>query len=96
MTLMYERFCCIDIEPGWNMLLNPEYFDGLVHERRNSSALAMGYVFLALTHRFIFTFLQYSIDVNMVLNLVAANSYRMNNPNYHSDFKKNVSKCSIF
>ena len=28
------------------------HFDGLMQERRNSSALAMEYVFLALTHRF--------------------------------------------
>ena len=28
-------------------------FDGLMQEQRNSSALAMGYVFLVLAHRFI-------------------------------------------
>ena len=32
----------------------PAYIDGLVQERRDSSALAMSYVFLALTHRYVY------------------------------------------
>ena len=34
--------------------MNPERnTDGLMQERRNSSAFVMGYVFLGLTHRYI-------------------------------------------
>ena len=49
--------------PGISTRVSAAYTDGLVQERLNSSALAMSYVFLALTHWYYDEYFHYSCQM---------------------------------
>ena len=49
----------------WNIYI---YIYGLVQERRNSSALRMGYIFLALTHGYIMDKFQHQIVTHTIIH----------------------------